>query len=144
MKLTIIPSDKAVYVDGVSFINLDLSSCEIPSNVRALQWKDDKGEIEFYDSIANQEITVLPDWANNCVQAWNVAQIPVPPTDEELILQNKFKAESLLISSDWSVLPDVPLTNKMEWETYRAALRSIVLNPTLNPVWPTKPDSIWP
>ena len=143
MKLTIIPSDGAVYVDKVSFIDLDLSTCNIPSNVRALQWSGDKGEIEFYDNTSNQVVEALPDWATACIDVWTNAQTPVPLTDEQLILKNKFKAEGLLINSDWAVLPDVSLSNKTQWETYRAALRDIVINPTVNPIWPVKPEAVW-
>ena len=38
MKLTIIPVDGSVGVDGKFYENLDLSSCNIPENVHALQW----------------------------------------------------------------------------------------------------------
>ena len=36
MRLSIIPSDKAVYVDGASQLGLDLPF--IPTNIHALQW----------------------------------------------------------------------------------------------------------
>ena len=89
MKLTIIPSDNAVYVDGVMKASeplpLDLTQCGIPSNVHALQWKDTNGWIEFEDNPdgtkpANESITVLPDWANACVVVWNEWTPYVPPT----------------------------------------------------------------
>lgn len=51
--------------------------------------------------------------------------------------------DKLLAESDWTILPDSPLTTekKTEWQTYRQALRDI---PTLegfphNVTWPTKP-----
>jgi hypothetical protein len=77
MNLTIIPIDGAVYVDGYSFAGLDLSSA--PSNVHALQWKTDKGWIEFNDNDdgtkpQNQSITELPDWANACKVKWDDAK----------------------------------------------------------------------
>ena len=88
MKLTIIVQDKAVYVDGVMRASsapmpLDLSSCGIPDNVWALQWKDTAGWIEFNDNPdgtkpQNEPITVLPEWANNCVAVYN-AWTPAPP-----------------------------------------------------------------
>ncbi len=53
------------------------------------------------------------------------------------------KAKSLLLDSDWSMLPDVPLTagEKVLWEAYRKALREIKLQPDFptNINWPTKP-----
>ncbi len=70
MKLTIIPSDGAVYEDGVCYLNLIWEGT--PPNVHALQWKDIAGHIE-YDDKANEDIIVLPEWANNAMAAWTVA-----------------------------------------------------------------------
>jgi len=77
MNLTIIPIDGAVYVDGYSFAGLDLSSA--PADVHALQWKTDKGWIEFNDNDdgtkpQNQPITELPAWANACKAKWDEAK----------------------------------------------------------------------
>lgn len=55
----------------------------------------------------------------------------------------KAQAKALLAASDWSVLPDVGLTNKSEYESYRAALRSLALNPVEDPTWPTEPQPVW-
>jgi hypothetical protein len=73
MKLTIIPSDKTVYVDNYSLGNLDLSF--VPSNVHALQWKNDLGWIEFVENDdftkpQNETINQLPNWANSAHNAW--------------------------------------------------------------------------
>lgn len=71
MKLTIVPEDKTVIVDGIPLLNLDLSSCNIPANIHALQWNNDKGWIEYVDVDGEKEpnlaITELPEWANLCV-----------------------------------------------------------------------------
>jgi hypothetical protein len=53
------------------------------------------------------------------------------------------KAKSLLAASDWSVLPDVNISNKAEFETYRAALRALVFNPVAEPTFPTEPQPVW-
>jgi hypothetical protein len=72
MKLTIIPVDNAVYKDGVSYSDLDLSSCGIPDNVWALQWQDTTGWIEDKSAmVQNQDITELPTWANACITKWD-------------------------------------------------------------------------
>lgn len=78
MRLTIIPSDGFVNVDGnPKFQPLDLSGCNIPLDVHALQWYDTRGWIEFNDSTdpfqpkpQNENISILPEWANLCVQVW--------------------------------------------------------------------------
>lgn len=76
MRLTIIPIDGSVYKDGVSYSGLDLSTCSIPTNIHALQWYDTEGEIEFNGKPKplNEFISVLPDWANVCVNKWDEAK----------------------------------------------------------------------
>ena len=143
MRLTIVTIDKAVGIDGLFYDNLDLAACGVPDDVWALQWNGSSGHIEFNGTIANQDITALPAWADACVDLWNVANTPIPPTSDQIIAANKEKAENLLLWSDWSVLPDVPLANKTEWEAYRSALRQIAISPTIDPVWPQKPESVW-
>jgi len=64
----------------------------------------------------------------------------VPPTADK----NKEEAKQRLQDSDWSVLSDVNLQNKADWEVYRSALRTIVRNPQSGILtWPTKPQEIW-
>jgi hypothetical protein len=147
MKLTIIVTDSSVYKDGFSYGDLNLSDCNIPIDIYALQWQGSSGWIEFTDSRENEQITQLPSWANACVVKWNEADYaahhPPAPTPEEIVFQNELKAKQLLSESDWTQLPDVPLTNKEDWEIYRSALRDIATNPTLDPVWPVEPFVIW-
>jgi hypothetical protein len=85
MRLTIIPIDNAIYIDGICRSFLDLSTCEIPSNVWALQWYETEGEMEFSGKPKppNEEITVLPEWALACVrvfEAWTPPSLPPQPT----------------------------------------------------------------
>lgn len=65
--------------------------------------------------------------------------IDVPVTAEH----NEMLAKDLLRDCDWVKLSDVSLSNSAEWDTYRAALRAIVKNPTADATIPTKPDVIW-
>jgi hypothetical protein len=53
------------------------------------------------------------------------------------------QAKVLLAASDWSVLPDVNISNKAEFEVYRAQLRTLVFTPVVNPVFPTEPQQVW-
>lgn len=80
MKLVIIPIDGAVYVDGFSYSGIDLSSCNIPANVHALQWNGVKGWVEFvedenFNKPDNEIINVLPEWANQAKIKWDEAKI---------------------------------------------------------------------
>jgi len=79
MKITIIPVDGAVYKDGVSYSDLDLSSA--PAEVHALQFNDttNKGWIEFIDDdfgikAPNEVITELPSWAVTASAKWEQAK----------------------------------------------------------------------
>jgi len=73
MRLTIIPSDKAVYKDGLCYSNLDLSTCGIPDDIHALQWNEISGWLEFNDGKINETIIELPQWALNCEAVWQEA-----------------------------------------------------------------------
>ena len=55
----------------------------------------------------------------------------------------KYQAKQLIASSDWSVLPDVNIINKSEFESYRTQLRNLILNPVEDPIFPTEPNPIW-
>jgi len=69
--------------------------------------------------------------------------VPIP-TIPKTADENKEMAKQKLKDSDWTVLSDVNLQNKTAWETYRASLRAIVLNPQSGDlVWPSQPQEIW-
>ena len=55
----------------------------------------------------------------------------------------KHEAKKRIANSDWSVLPDVNISNRAEFEAYRAQLRTLMFNPVESPVFPTEPDPIW-
>jgi|11_taG_2_1085331.scaffolds.fasta_scaffold00265_14 hypothetical protein len=59
-------------------------------------------------------------------------------------IQFRQERDALLVSSDWTQMPDSPLTDakKQEWATYRQALRDLPANTTdpANPTWPTQPS----
>ena len=95
MKLTIIPSDGAVYENEVSYLNLIWEGT--PANVHALQWQDVAGWIEYTDG-PNEDITELPQWADNAMAAWTVANTPAPPTPPTAE-QNKATASQKLSKS---------------------------------------------
>tara|TARA_R110000868_G_scaffold91856_1_gene254587 strand:+ start:25 stop:486 length:462 start_codon:yes stop_codon:yes gene_type:complete len=150
MLLTIIPVDGNVKKDGVGYLELDLSSCAIPSNVRALQWRETKGWLEFWDK-QNEDITALPNWVDCCLAVWTVANTPVPPkppTSED----NKTTAITLLKETDWTTIPDVSdptksnpyLSNANDFVTYRNAVRQYAINPVEGYItWPIIPQEVW-
>ena len=151
MKLTIIPSDGAVYEDGLAYSNLVWEGT--PPNVHALQWQDVAGWIEYIDQ-PNENITVLPEWADNAMAAWTVANTPVPPPPPvpPTAEQNKNTASQLLANTDWTTIPDIAnpvvndpyLANQDEFITYRNEIRKIAVYPTAGDlVWATPPTEVW-
>ena len=59
--------------------------------------------------------------------------------------KNNCKEESKkrIVNCDWSVLPDVNITNKSDFENYRSILRNLIINPIEDPVFPIEPNPIW-
>lgn len=151
MRLSIIPSDGSVCKDNVCYTNLVWSGT--PVDVHALQWFDtNTGWIEFVGNVVpNEQITVLPDWANAAISAWDVANQPPPPyvpTAED----NQQTASSLLYKTDWTTIPDVSdptksnpyLVNVQDFLDFRNQVRQIALNPPAgNIVFPTVPTAVW-
>jgi hypothetical protein len=81
-------------------------------------------------------------------KGWFDTGIPTPPPPLSLEVNKEEMARSrakiLLTQSDWSMMPDVPMTSskKQEWEAYRRALREIKLQPGFpdDVNWPNKPE----
>ena len=149
MLLTIIPSDGAVYEDGLCYAPLTWDGT--PSNVHALQWQTSSGWIEFNDGTPNEDITVLPQWADNAMAAWTIANTPVPPTPPTAE-ENKATAVGLLQATDWTTIADVGnpqmsnpyLANQADFIAYRNAIRNIAVYPTAGDlVWPVVPTEDW-
>ena len=81
--------------------------------------------------------------------------VQTKPTEEEVnnqISVNKNQApfvackdesKKRIAATDWSVLPDVGISNVSEFEAYRATLREFIKTPVANPVYPTEPQPIW-
>ena len=65
MKLTIIPEDGAVYVDGSATLGLAITA---PLGVHALQWSGASGWVEHSTGEPNQQIAELPAWALDAVE----------------------------------------------------------------------------
>ncbi len=104
-RLTIIPSDGAIYVDLVALDEFDLSF--IPSDVHALQWLTDSGWIEHIDG-ENIKITELPDWATQCLLLWqekwaelNAPKEPPPLTINDFVYGMQIHFESVAREKDY-------------------------------------------
>jgi hypothetical protein len=125
--------------------------------------------VDIIQSFNLVEVQVLPEPTYNAVyeylgrvtptkteSGWVQGWVVLPLSDERVIenIANKVaanvaQAKQLLVDSDWSELPSVRniannyLANANEWDTYRVALRQIVISKAEDAEFPTKPNSIW-
>ena len=75
-KLTIVPTDGMVSIDGLSYSELKMTG--IPKNLHALQWFGKGGEIEYVaddygETKPNTRIDSLPKWAEKNIKVWEAA-----------------------------------------------------------------------
>jgi hypothetical protein len=75
MRVTIIPEDGFVSIDGTGYLGLDLSF--MPADVHAVQWYGDGGDVERTDFrgriIANEPISSLGPY-QKAIDAWHAAR----------------------------------------------------------------------
>lgn len=90
---------------------------------------------------------VCEDDANYSVVNGALVHTPIVPTVEEAQAKIRSARTSRLKASDWTQMPDAPLTDakKLEWRTYRQALRDLpsqYQNETdfANVVFPNSPE----
>lgn len=159
MRLIIIPIDKFISIDGQGLLDIQQDLSWIPSNVRAVQWYDTYGEVEYTDGTPNEIIEELGIYEQAIEDYNNEKQriVDEQKAKEEAIEAARDYWEELrtsrnqkLTESDWTQIPDSSLTEeqKIAWQTYRQALRDLpenITDPKLlvsNPnysSWPVKP-----
>jgi hypothetical protein len=137
MKLTIIPSDESVGINGTTISNLTLVG--MPNNVHALQWEDSEGVIEHSDFTQSTLFSELPQWALDAVEVYGVAAEAAETEAAALVAEteaepfvNLTHTEKLelvrqernnrLTGSDWTQLSDSPVDGTT-YLTYRQELR---------------------
>lgn len=77
-------------------------------------------------------------WVNQ--PSWDEVQAELVKVKQDACKQ---EAKNKIALTDWAVLPDVGLQNKADFETYRASLRALIINPVADPVFPTEPTPVW-
>jgi hypothetical protein len=89
MRLTIIPSDGSIYVDGRGYTNLDLTWIpEIDGKkVHAVQWEDGQGEVEFVGHDQNLKIIDLGVF-KQAIDIWSERK-----EEEESLIRQKLELE---------------------------------------------------
>ena len=142
--VTVIPEDKIILVNGEGFV----FDFPIPENLRALQWHDSAGHIEYTDGQPNRPLTsadydavVAPFvalWQAEYDRLEEERNRPLTPEKKaELIRQQR---NALLSATDYLMMPDYPMDEaaRESLGAYRQALRDI-------PEQPGFPDDVsWP
>ena len=137
MRVTIVPSDKLISVDGKGLLDIKQDLSWIPPNIHAVQWYNIWGEIEYNDGTQNQKIEELGIF-EQAIQDYNTeikriedeieaAEAARDYWEELRVLRNQKLSES-----DWTQVFDSPLTEeqKVAWKDYRQALRDLPENIT--------------
>ena len=111
-------------------------------------------------TVSNALFSLTPDaqWtiSNNTYSTiiWHTPSIPKPTEKEvndeidrltaaEPFELCKAEAKKRIAATDWSVLPDVSISNRAEFESYRATLRALIITPVANPSYPAEPQPVW-
>ncbi len=143
MKLSIIPSDTQVCIDGVCHTGLTWDGT--PTDVHALQWSGNKGEVEYNDEKPNEAISTLPDWALNAEASWITANTATPAdATVDVRIQRDWYLRNYVDAVGSNPMRWAELTSdkQAEWALYRRALLDITLQADFpnEVIWPTKPE----
>jgi hypothetical protein len=157
MRITIIPSEKFIKVDGDQLIDILEDLSWIPLDIRAVQWYDTWGEVEYNDGKPNSIIQELGIF-ENAILTFNkekdrinrqklieeeIKELSRDYWEELRLLRNRKLSES-----DWTQSRDIILENDDEWKNYRQILRDIpnkidnpkeMVNNPNHPNWPKEP-----
>ena len=108
--------------------------------------------------------TGQPEGQPDQILYWNVEKLGLQPIQKQLdeafpiwegqqiALQNKAQAETLLQATDWTATVDINnpqysnpyLGNQSAFLAYRSDVRKIAINPpTIPATWPTIPQEVW-
>jgi len=158
MKLTLVKGiDNLLQIDGIAY-NIDTSS--VPENVQAIQWFGESGWIEYVIDPAtgvkpaNEPITSIDEY-QGLIDLWQIQKTNheqyLQSIEYTPAMQNKAMARGILRKTDWvenaSVIdPAITprLTNKAEFDVYRASVRAIAIDPPAEVYeFPPIPSAIW-
>lgn len=129
MRVTIIPEDGLVIVDGVA---MEGCQFDIDPNVHAVQWDSEKPKTckaELHNG-GSRHIESLDEF-QPALDAWQARKDEIKEAQRVAALPtwDKVRAQrgKLLADSDWTQVTDSPLTTeqKQAWADYRQALRDI-------------------
>jgi hypothetical protein len=148
MRITIIPSDKTIGIDGDFLLSIQQDISWVPENIHAFQWYNTWGEVEYTDGSPNERIEELGIYQQAVIDFNNeLKRIEDEQKAQEASRDYWEELRSLrnqkLTQSDWTQVSDAPFTEeqKISWQSYRQALRDLPENTEdpKNPVWPVAP-----
>ena len=157
MRVTIIPEDQIVVIDGV-VVRIDIMPT-INESIHAVQWYDTNGTIEHKDTTNTNNVVLthieeiddisifqeIIDIATAKIAADKIIAAEKEIVTSEMILARAREDRDFrLMQSDWTQLSDVTLSSDQinQWKDYRQQLRDITLQIDFpnNIVWPVKPQ----
>lgn len=97
------------------------------------------GAIEISDAAFNQLMAAQQAGAVIEMRGGRPFAVPHASTAEQMGAARRRRRDQLLAASDWTQLPDSPLSvdDRTEWAIYRQALRDLDMDGTS---WPLSPD----
>ena len=122
-------------------LNLELTDGTIvqvaSEAVAGIDWSGSKVGVMYFVNGANGLIEKPPQPSVHHVFNYTTRQWEDPRTTETEWAVVRSKRARLLLSCDWTQLPDVPPTTQGAWASYRQALRDITQQADpFNIVWP--------
>jgi hypothetical protein len=107
-----------------------------------------------YDQSTQELASVAPYIMNNVVYTIEVQDMTpeqLAQYQANLAQQIAAQGKTILSSTDWTAIASIAdpaesnpyLTNRQDFLTYRSAVRSIVLNPSYDSVYPVAPQEVW-
>jgi hypothetical protein len=141
MRLTIVPEDGVIGIDGEFLLKIQQNLSWIPANVHAVQWYDTWGEVEFKDTSPNERIEQLGiyeqailDFNNEKkrIEDEKIAAEIAAEAARDYWQELRFLRDERLSYTDWTQVSDAPLTEseKNAWRIYRQELRDLPENIT--------------
>ena len=131
-----------VYKDNQIIARYEGLEEEVKNICKFKEWLYLEGWPTDTQYIFNDQIVDFPDKpSDNYFWSWEDLSWVIKPDILDSIYRTK--REELLLSSDWTQLPDVPEATKLKYQSYRQQLRDITLqeNYPVDVVWPTIPES---
>lgn len=95
MRISILPSDRAIYIDGVCYLDIDMSWMPKMNGIEihAVQWYGDHGEIELVNNDPNIKISELGVF-EKAIELWKEKQ------QEQLKIEEEIQKENLRIEEE--------------------------------------------